>query len=327
MDVGVLAIAVVTAPLWALLCAVMASAKNRSVGAWALGGLVFGLIGVLCLAVSPTLAASPTAAPGQGPADSDTSEAQLENLLKLLEGGSITTGVYEQRRAAVIARHAAAIALRERAKAELTRAVVDVPEAPKVTTWFEENLAAPEADTVSSMAAESGPEERERRGGPVAVKYSAALVFVLVLGGVVLVSYRQSASVPSSGTTQFADELSLRLRLASDCEVGGNSEDCVLGFDDPSTLIKSGVEELCAYVPEGYYWFRATPTGGGTENPVVVRGTERFDANVDWSAFSSVCSRYAGLPSRIARAGFSSTPVSSTRALLSLSQEAARLGH
>ena len=92
MDVGVLAIAVVTAPLWALLCAVMASAKNRSVGAWALGGLVFGLIGVLCLAVSPTLAASPTAAPGQGPADSDTSEAQLENLLKLLEGGSITTG-------------------------------------------------------------------------------------------------------------------------------------------------------------------------------------------------------------------------------------------
>jgi hypothetical protein len=42
----------ITAPIWALLCAVIANSKHRSVGAWAIGGLLFGLFAVLILVMS-----------------------------------------------------------------------------------------------------------------------------------------------------------------------------------------------------------------------------------------------------------------------------------
>ena len=41
--------------LWTVICAVVASNKHRSVGGWAIGGLVFGVFALLFLAFQPKL--------------------------------------------------------------------------------------------------------------------------------------------------------------------------------------------------------------------------------------------------------------------------------
>jgi len=41
--------------LCAMLCGMIASSKNRSVGGWAVAGLLLGILGVIIVALTPTL--------------------------------------------------------------------------------------------------------------------------------------------------------------------------------------------------------------------------------------------------------------------------------
>ena len=51
---GILELVLITAPVWAILCAVVASSKKRSAGGWAFAGLLFGVLAFLVLALSRT---------------------------------------------------------------------------------------------------------------------------------------------------------------------------------------------------------------------------------------------------------------------------------
>ena len=59
---GILEIALYTAPVWAILCAIVASSKQRSAGGWAFAGLIFGLLALVVLVLSGTAQARPRAA-------------------------------------------------------------------------------------------------------------------------------------------------------------------------------------------------------------------------------------------------------------------------
>lgn len=51
-DLGFLELAVLSAPVWAILCALVASSKGRSVGGWAFAGLIFGVFAFLFVLVA-----------------------------------------------------------------------------------------------------------------------------------------------------------------------------------------------------------------------------------------------------------------------------------
>lgn len=61
-DYGLIEIILLTAPLWAILCAIIASSKKRSVGGWAFAGLIFGLLAVILLVLSRPADEQPAAA-------------------------------------------------------------------------------------------------------------------------------------------------------------------------------------------------------------------------------------------------------------------------
>ncbi len=50
-DLGILELTILTAPVWAILCALIAPSKNRSPGKWAVLGLIFGVFAFVAIVI------------------------------------------------------------------------------------------------------------------------------------------------------------------------------------------------------------------------------------------------------------------------------------
>lgn len=92
-----------------ILCSIIAGRKNRSVGAWLVLGILFGIFALIIIACLPSVETFEEVQTKKKPSISSNKCDELRNIKTLLDDGIITNEEYEQMKKRVINKESSTI--------------------------------------------------------------------------------------------------------------------------------------------------------------------------------------------------------------------------
>lgn len=96
---SLISLALVTAPLWAIICGIVAGVKRRPILGWAFFGLLFGPIGLWAIATSPSRRSG-----SSGDTRGSNPAASLAQLADLHDRGAVTDEEFAEKKRQLLER-------------------------------------------------------------------------------------------------------------------------------------------------------------------------------------------------------------------------------